>query len=112
MLPENFNQVLLVFPLQASAVSTPSKIDLTLLHFNSFTLSMALQWVVTGVTSLYTFHAKISNAVLYQIACLVASGITDGDLQLSDHISCGNNIPSLINAIYSQLLTGNQHPVD
>ena len=35
---------------------------------------MALQWVVTGITSLYTFPlAKISNTVLHWIACLVTS---------------------------------------
>ena len=78
MPPENFSQVLLVFPLQASAVSTPSKIDSTLFHFNSFTLSMVLQWVVTSITSLYTPFAKISNMPLPKSLLSCFSGMAQG----------------------------------
>ena len=43
---------------------------------------------------------------------LLHIGVTDGDLILPEHMRCGDDMPSLINVIYSQLLTGNQQLPD
>jgi len=43
---------------------------------------------------------------------LLHIGVTDGDLELPEHMYCGDDMPSLINAMYSQLLTGDLHLSD
>ena len=43
---------------------------------------------------------------------LLHIGVTDGDLVLPEHMHCGDDIPSLINAIYFQLFIRNQQLSD
>ena len=43
---------------------------------------------------------------------LLHIGLTDGDVVLPEHMKSGDNMDSLINALYSELLTGNQQLPD